>query len=609
MSIAQPSVSKIAGLYQGNPEALKNRIATEPKGPTGLPLDLSKLMALNIDLTETDAAKRQQAMNALQQMQQQSPNGEPPTIAQSIQQQAADKAKALAVQQQRQQQGLQALMQQQSMAGSVPQGAPQPERQPSGIDELRTNLGENYAGGGIVAFNGEENSDVRDEGKPKLRQVTQRELAEEYNRKRAAQRAEDANKPEDEMLKLVKQPFRAAGRGIASLLSSLYGGKTPGATPEQTGPDMNLGDAIMRASANREASEDRRPVAIGTEGQRSLPSISGQPSAPAPAPRPPRPPSMGVNKPAAPTAPPAPTTPAEKSMYDKWMEQSLSQTPEARRDSALKRYQDIIGAPDTSAQEKYIQQLEARRAQFAEPTDPYERMRNYLRTAANAGGSTWMETGAKTSASMEQKRLANQQKDMEILKELMGESGKLADVKRGYKKEAFGFGEKEYDDAYKYGFEAAKEMGLNGRQRELFAQQSAENALQRANALKVAGMPGAEERMFGQFARDWMAKPENKGKTTSDAYQAYRLAGMPSAATKGIMTRDQASDNVMKKIAYDSPIRTQLMSEAKDALVRAGIASPSGTQITDYLISKELGSANAPVSSSGKVVDFSSLPK
>ena len=78
------------------------------------------------------------------------------------------------------------------------------------------------------------------------------------------------------------------------------------------------------------------------------------------------------------------------------------------------------------------------------------------------------------------------------------------------------------------------------------------------------------------------------------------------------MTRDQASDNVMKKIAYDSPIRSDLMNEARDALKKAGIASPSATQITDYLIDKELGRANSTMGSapsSGKVVDFNSLPK
>jgi hypothetical protein len=296
--------------------------------------------------------------------------------------------------------------------------------------------------------------------------------------------------------------------------------------------------------------------------------------------------------PSAPAAAPTAALDPMKERLTKFFEASLNKTPEQQREEAIARMKEAIGAPDTTAQEKYIQQLEARRAQFAEPTDPYERFRQYARTAANAGGRTWMETGAKTSASLQDQRLANQQKDMEVLKELMSESGKLADVKRGYKKEVFGFGEKTYDDAFKTGMESAKELGLYGRQAELFAHQSAEKVLDRKSAERIAGMPGAEQKMFNQVAADWMSKPENKGKSLSDAYSAYMLARSPSAAVKGVMTRDQASDNVMKKIAYDSPIRTALMDEAKNALTKAGIASPSASQVTDYLIDKEMGKGN-----------------
>lgn len=644
MSIAQPSANKIADLYAGKAPQLMDRIAKEPKGPTGLPLDLSKLMALNIDLTETDAAKRQAALASLQQMQQQG-GGQPPTVAQTIQQQAAERAKMLAVQQQRQQQGLQALAQNQGLMGAVPPQTPQPDRQPSGLDELQANLGENYAGGGIVAFSGEEGSDVQDEEKlskedaeaalkrmlertgqmppaePKAaparepyrgpQQVTQRELAEAYNRKRFAQQEEDAKKPEDEMLKLVKMPFQAAGRSIADLARSLYGRQTPGAMPEQEGADQNLGSAIMQASANRAAAEDNRPVAIGNEAQRRLPSVQGNyPSAPAPArdlaelakqKQRVQTGTTGTAPAAQPTAAPSAFDPM-KDKLTKFFEASLNKSPEAQRDEAIARMKAALGEPETTAQEKYIKQLEARSAQFEEPTDPYERFRNYARLAANAGGRTWQETGGKASALLQDQRLSNQQKQMEVLKELMGESGKLAETKRGYKKELFGFGEKTYDDAFKTGMDAAKELGLYGRQAELFAHQSAEKVLDRKSAERIAGMPSAEQKMFNQYAADWAAKPENKGKTLSDAYAAFRLAGTPAAQMKGVMTRDQASDNVMKKIAFDSPIRTALMSEAKDALVKAGIATPSASQITDYLIDKEMGKGSTTAAgSSGKV--------
>jgi hypothetical protein len=138
MAIQQPSAQGIASLYQGNPGALQQRIQKDQQAKPGVPQDLSKLMALNIVTNEADAAKRQEAMNQLQQLmgQQQPPEGgapgQPPTVAQTIQAQAKQKMDAMAQQAQAQQ------------------------AQAQGIDQLPANF--KMAGGGIVAFNGEEES-------------------------------------------------------------------------------------------------------------------------------------------------------------------------------------------------------------------------------------------------------------------------------------------------------------------------------------------------------------------------------------------------------------------------------------------------------------------
>lgn len=146
----QPSAQGIASLYMGNPGALQQRVQKEQQAKPGLPPDLGKLMALNIVTNEQDAAKRQQALNAVQQAV--GPAGQMPTVAQSIQEQAKQKLQAQMLQQQRQQAGLQALAQQ-NPSQTVPESTPQPESQP-GIDELPVELG--LAGGGIVAFAGGE---------------------------------------------------------------------------------------------------------------------------------------------------------------------------------------------------------------------------------------------------------------------------------------------------------------------------------------------------------------------------------------------------------------------------------------------------------------------
>jgi len=144
----QTSPQGIASLYMGNPGALQQRVKKEQQGNPGLPPDLSKLMALNIVTNENDAAKRQQAMSALQQMSQGAQ--QPPTVAQSIQEQAKQKMQAQLVQQQRQQAAMQQLAQQGGLAGAVPDHTPQPTQQPQGIDELPVEM--SLAEGGIIGY-------------------------------------------------------------------------------------------------------------------------------------------------------------------------------------------------------------------------------------------------------------------------------------------------------------------------------------------------------------------------------------------------------------------------------------------------------------------------
>ena len=153
----QPSAQGIAALYRGNPQPLQQVIQNEQKAKPGLPPDLQKLLALQIVTNEKDSATAQQAMQQLQQMG--GGQGQPPTVMQSLQEQAKQKMQTQAMQAQRQQQGLQALAQRAPM-GAVPEGTPQPQEQPQarGIDQLPAEFG--MAGGGIVAFNGEDGSEV-----------------------------------------------------------------------------------------------------------------------------------------------------------------------------------------------------------------------------------------------------------------------------------------------------------------------------------------------------------------------------------------------------------------------------------------------------------------
>ena len=274
-------------------------------------------------------------------------------------------------------------------------------------------------------------------------------------------------------------------------------------------------------------------------------------------------------KPVNPVAPAAPSVAAPSSALDKFLESAL-RDPAAMRDESIQRMAKAFGDPDTSAQEKYIKQLDESRARFAEPEDFEGRLSRWARNTANAGGRSSLETGSKGAAATYAEQQANAQRNMDILKELMGETSKVADIKRGYKKELFGFGEKTYDDAYKVGMDAAKELKLDGRQAQLFAHQSAENALQRANALKVAGMPGAEQREFMSIAQSWLGKPENKGKTLDDAFVFFANAKQgykPEQARAGLIER-YANDWNKMDIMEKSNLKKEGVSNVDDYVNR-----------------------------------------
>jgi hypothetical protein len=651
-------IEQLVEAYKGNPAPLEEKVqkAQQGQAPGEIPADLEEAIALQKIANLKQGAQNQQAMQA---------GGAQLSVVEKLRQ-------ILASADQRQQG--QPPMMPQGGQPQMPQGAPQGQpvmaARGGSIDQLMSNLGRHYAGGGIVAF--DNGGDV--EGKAPLRpyplseqgadwearrqaereeqeinkkdaevlkllaasveaspaekaikavepykgprQVTQRELAEEFNRKRFAQQAEDAKKPEDEMLKLVKMPFQAAGRGIMGALKSLYGQQMPGEMPEQAGADQNMGEAIMQASRNREAAQDNRPIAIGTEAQRSLPSISGK-GLPAAAvltgqggaggnagkvggagv-------SSGVDKGSMPGGLAGlPSVGVGRDYERRMLAENQNFNPEAYKQKFLQE----VGQKDLSIYDEMAAELKARRDRLAEPKPGFDALMEYL--SQIEGGRNWMESGRKGSANLTALKKERQALRDTLTEKIIETGGKKKEAEYTEKLGLFNLTKAEKDRVGTESRELAKSLGLSeDKEAELRQSMAIEVMKIKANK-EIQGMPGAEQRFFNQMAASWLAQPENKGKSMFDAYTAFKIAGYPAAAAKGVMTRDQASDNVMKKIAYDSPIRNDLMNEARDALKKAGIASPSGTQITDYLIDKEMGRANAPAASSGKVVDFNALPK
>ena len=169
-------INKLANMFMGNPQPLAQKVqqAQQQTKPGQIPPDLEQAIALQKIQEMHNAAQNQQAMQAggpqptvvdrLRQMLQQQPQSQaqPEGVAPPPMQHPMAQAQPQAPQ------GI-AAAQPQGQLQAQPQGAPQmPQVQAAhggSIAQLMSNLGRHYGGGGIVAFNGKDDSYVDERDK------------------------------------------------------------------------------------------------------------------------------------------------------------------------------------------------------------------------------------------------------------------------------------------------------------------------------------------------------------------------------------------------------------------------------------------------------------
>lgn len=495
----QPSAQGIASLYMGNPAALQQKVQKEQQAKPGLPPDLKNLMALNIVTNEQDAAKRQAAMNALNQM---APDGqEPPTIAQSIQQQAKQKLQAQMLQQQRQQQGLQALAKQ-SPSMEVPENVPQPETQPQGIDELPVDM--EFAGGGIVGYsNGEsvfaqmdrEKADKLKELNSQLEQINPMlAAAARSGDPQAIQRYAQQAQSIRQQINAVRESAGNRAAGIEALMTppdartSAPAPATPAPAPTPAPTPAPAPAGISQAAMDQgRAPMPGAPMERGRMGaRRSADEVlaglkaAAEQRAPRPAPAPAAP---------APQVPAAAPATGLDALYEQNLRKRMELDPAARAEQLRKRHEEMVGAPDTSQYDRYMADLEARRKQFEGPRAGFDAFAELMGQIAAAGPRrTSGEAGAAGVASLSALRKDRQAQQFELTKQLAEAAQKKLEVERGYKKDLFALTEKERDDIDKQVQDATKEYGLNKRDADKYKRDLEMEALRHKNQLALEGV-------------------------------------------------------------------------------------------------------------------------
>lgn len=532
----QPSAQGIASLYMGNPGALQQRVQKEQQAKPGLPPDLKKLMALNIVTNEQDAAKRQQAMNALNSM---APAGqEPPTVAEAVQAQAKKAMQAKMLQEQRQQQGLQALAKEAPSQG-VPENVPQPEAQPQGIDELPVEM--EFARGGIVAFaEGDKIFDRMDREKADklkmleglLQQVNPMLVAAaKSGDPRAIQMyASQAASIRDQ----INKTRQDAGNRI-DVIEGMAGLKPPApqpAAPRPAAAPVGIDQLVSpeetptqaQTAAPTPASAERMPGrSTGRGGPTREELLAYERSQrPAPTPRPtaerpaPAPAAPAAPVAAAPTAQAAPATGLD-ALYEKNIRQRMEMDPEARAKAVGERYNKEIGAPDTSQYDRLIAELEGRKKQFDAPKAGFDAFAEYMgQIAAQGPQRDWATAGARGAAAQTALNKERQAQQFELTKQGIDIAQKKLDTERGFKKELFTLTEKERDDIEKQVQDATKEYGLSKRDADKYKRDLELEALRHKNAVTLEGVRAknqAANRPFdlqGELAKALLNKDENR---------------------------------------------------------------------------------------------------
>lgn len=643
----QPSANGIAALFQGNPAALQQRVQKEQQAQPGLPPDLKELMALQILTEKTDAAQRQQAMNQLNQA------GGPnmPTVAQTLQERAKQALQARMMQAQQQ-----AQMPPQPQPIPTAPPADQPEASPDmmqqlaamqaqgtgGLDQLQSNVG-NFAGGGIIAFNGEERSDVPDERltpeeardiieRMKERTASKEEVSDASNIKKAlafaaglpAAAADIATLPINALRRYVRNPLDTSEPASLTPVSDIRSEyldmnkePAPKAAPQaapvrEAAPQPQGIEAIIAqraADLERKAGRQMSPEARELFTQREMNKFMAQqgmikpqaappsappatpPSGPQAGPGPSAPPRQQPPR-QAPVQPPAAApegilTPEQASQVKQVMLDRLNLNPYERERLAREEAEKFIGAPETASLQTLADELAAKRQRLAKDLEANQGFDEYMRQIALAPrGLTSAAAGTYGAEAQRNRAKALEAQDFDTLQKMLDTQAKISDVKRGWKKDLFTIGKAEFDRVYKDNYDAAKELGRSDAEAKKLAQEAVLEREKLANAIKVAGIyagpQAASNARIEQAIQALLKKPGNEKMTYDEAYLAITSPSSYLSADKQTLSELKALQSVLKEQADPNKNfdqKSQQEAARQLAIINAKIAQMAGVDV------------------------------
>lgn len=560
----RPTVNQITSAYTGRMPMLQDIVKKEQQTNNGLSPDLRKLMALQDLMSDEQHMGIDQALKAPQN---------PPTVSQSLQDRArqilgtkmaqAQQGNAIAQKQQE-------AMVNQGRPGPVPAGIAQPPRQPEGIDQLESNVGESYANGGIVAFTtgdkvedsafmqsmkemaskvGKAFTETEEEKQARLlkAKLQQQGAPLGYFTQGASEYAKNSA-VRDYILEnpgIVNSPvFKADPVGYVTRAAE----NKRTAKPATVTPEENVNEAMRLAGKLDSAPA---PVSEAASSKAEAPSVS-KPAAPAAAQQKP-----SIAKPTSKpsianlaTLPPELPVPEKGSPRD-ILSKGMTLDPDAEMNRILAAREKLVGAPDTSQYQALIDELRGQKEKLQKkPAPGFESLMEYFgEIAAGPTVGRSGKAGAQASERLRQRELEKEKQANALSERMIEAAQKQQDAIYGYKKEGFALSEGERSRVFKERFDSAKAAGESDDRARTLAQQAVLEQARIAAQLEAAriGSSGRQGQLM-DIAQGLM-KADKTGKLDLRAAleQAAKIVGTSALAGTDVRN-DQAFDAAKKAL-------------------------------------------------------------
>jgi hypothetical protein len=409
---------------------------------------------------------------------------------------------------------------------------------------LETNVGEGYAEGGIIGFDGTGSSQfVRDVAQIPQAFDDMKQRAREEDEIRAAQ---------DRRMAQRKQEALEA-RQKTSFFNYLFG--SPEREKEGEAKLTELSSAPLNAPPKPEAVKATPLADIRSQLNTSDAGIRAQPGTPAP----PR------DKPAAQTQTRVNTdnAPMPGGLKDlagipsmgvgrSYERDRLKEDPAKAMADLKAAYEKEVGSRDLSIYDQMAEQLKARKERLNAPKAGYDATMELLEQIAAGGGRNWMEAGSRGVAgqrALQKSRLSEQDTLMDKILEL---GAKKSEAQFAEKKGMFDLTQSEKNRIIKDKQEIAKSLGLSeDKERELI-QQALENELNRKNQIRAAQIGAQDRDQLMNRAKALMAVDK-----TLTLEQAMTKAALAAGASSVLSTesRDRAKGmEELRKLGADIPV-------------------------------------------------------